>query len=117
MSFYHQEDCDNWKWSKNSKLEPSKPISETDLSGSTYTIEPDKIKLESVTSEDIIFKIVVFDDHSISVFTDDPRGKGYGLRGNYQYAVLLEMAEDIKTHLRLNPKFELVREESNGQQN
>ena len=63
------------------------------------------------TSEDIIFKIVVFDDNLISVFTDDPRGRGYGLRGDYQYAALLEMAGDIKTHLRLNPKFELVRGE------
>lgn len=56
MSFYHQDDCENWKWSKNSKLEPSKPISETDLFGSTYTVEYDSIKWESVTSEDIVFK-------------------------------------------------------------
>ena len=109
MSFYHQDDCEGWKWSKNSKLEPSKPISETDLSGSTYTVGPDKIKWESVTSEDIVFKIVVFDDNLISVFTDDIRGRGCGLQGDYQYIALLELAEDIKTHLGLNPKFEVVR--------
>ena len=109
MSSYHQEDCDNWKWDKHSKFEPSKPCQETDILGGTYTIEPDKIKWESATSEDIIFKIKVFYDSLISVYTDDPRGRGYGLRGNYQYAALLEFAEEIKTQLGLNPKFELVR--------
>lgn len=52
---------------------------------------------------------MVFDDNLISVFTDDIRGRGCGLRGNYQYTELLELAEDIKTHLGLNPKFEVVR--------
>ena len=77
--------------------------------GVTCAITPDKIKWESVTSEDIIFKVVVLDNHLISVFTDDIRGSGYGLRGNYQYVALLEFAEEIKTQLGLNPKFELVR--------
>lgn len=108
MSFYHQEDCDNWKWSKNSKLEPVKPCQETDILGGTYTLEPDKIKWKPVTSEDIIFKVVVFEDNTISVFTDDPRGGGCGLRGNYQFTDLLELSENIKTHLGLNPKFEVV---------
>ena len=77
----------------------------------TYTTAPGKIKWEFVTDKDIIFKIVVFVDNTISVFTDDIRGKGCGLTGNYQFTDLLELSENIKTHLGLNPKFEVVRGE------
>ena len=80
-----------------------------DITFGTYTIEPDKIKWEFVTDKDIIFKIVVFVDNTISVFTDDIRGRGCGLTGNYQFTDLLELSENIKTHLGLNPKFEVVR--------
>lgn len=75
----------------------------------TYTIEPDKIKCEFVTDKDIIFKIVIFIDNTISVFTNDVRGRGCGLTGNYHFTDLLELSENIKTHLGLNPKFEVVR--------
>ena len=75
----------------------------------TYTIEPDKINWEFVTDKDIIFKIAVFEDNLISVFTDDSRGKGYGIRGNYHFTDLLDLAESIKITLGLNPKFEVVR--------
>lgn len=40
MSFYHQDDCDGWKWSKVSKFEPSKPSWERDDLGFTYTNKP-----------------------------------------------------------------------------
>lgn len=79
--------------------------------GMTYTAEPDKIKWEFVPDKDIIFKIVVFEDNTISVVTDDIRGRGCGLRGRYQFIDLLELAKNIKTHLGLNPKFEVVQGE------
>lgn len=82
-----------------------------DITFATYTTEPDKIKWELVTDKDIIFKIVIYKGSTISVFTDDSRGRGCGLRGNYHFTDLLELAENIKTHLGLNPKFEVVRGE------
>ena len=62
-------------------------------------------------SEDITFKLLVFKDNTISVFTDDLRCKPYGigLSGRYQFTELLEMSDYIKSYLKLNPKFELVR--------
>ena len=90
-------------------------MSNEDMTFGTCTIEPDKIKWEFVTDKDIIFKIVVFRGDLISVFTDDSRGRGYGLWGNYQYAALLEFAESVKVTLGLNPKFELVRGENNDE--
>lgn len=82
-----------------------------DITFATYTTEPGKIKWKFITDKDIIFKIVVFEGNLISVFTDDSRGKGYGIRGNYQFTDLLELSENIKMQLRLNPKFEVVRGE------
>lgn len=83
--------------------------SEDIITSATYTTEHDKIKWEFITDKDIIFKIVVFIDNTISVFTDDIRGRGCGLRGNYQFTDLLELSENIKMTLGLSPKFEIVR--------
>lgn len=42
MSFYHQDDCENWQWSKISKFEPGKPCRETDILGGVWTYKPDE---------------------------------------------------------------------------
>lgn len=44
MSFYRQDDCDGWKWSKVSKFESSKSSQETDDLKFTYTNKPDGAK-------------------------------------------------------------------------
>lgn len=39
MSFYRQDDCENWKWSKVSKSLPSNPVKETDILGGNKSDE------------------------------------------------------------------------------
>ena len=50
MSFYRQDDCENWKWSKVSKSVPSKPVKETDVSGFVYTNKPDEVTKNEQTA-------------------------------------------------------------------
>lgn len=52
MSFYRQDDCENWKWSKISKPLPSNPVKGTDILGGVYTLESNK--LEKKTAKDVI---------------------------------------------------------------
>lgn len=52
MSFYRQDDCENWKWNKVSKSLPSNPVKETDILGGVYTLEPTELKNHIIESED-----------------------------------------------------------------
>lgn len=47
MSFYRQDDCDGWKWSKVSKFEPSEPCQETDILGGVWTYKSDELDKEN----------------------------------------------------------------------
>ena len=44
MSFYRQDDCENWPWDKNAEFVPSKPCRETDILGGVYTNKPDELE-------------------------------------------------------------------------
>lgn len=46
MSFYRQDDCENWKWSKVGKLNPSKPSKEIDVLWVSYSNKPDELDKE-----------------------------------------------------------------------
>ena len=51
MSFYRQDDCENWKWSKSNKFVPSEPCQGTDILGGVWTNKPDELKRSNTDEE------------------------------------------------------------------
>ena len=46
MSFYHQEDCEGWKWKKYDVFRPSISAKEVDVLWVSYSNKPDELEKE-----------------------------------------------------------------------
>lgn len=80
MSFYHQEDCENWPCDKVSKFVPSTPCQETDTLGGVYTNKPDDAKENSVI-ENLIEQLTVTAS-GVGEYSKERDAEGHRIRNN-----------------------------------
>lgn len=104
MSFYRQEDCENWPWDKGSKFVSSTPCQETDTLGGVYTNKLDEAEEDNLM-ENLIMQLnnSVFHAGEYSIDTEGHshrieklslRGTAYIIKCLRQYAEIQNIVEE-----------------------
>ena len=104
MSFYRQDDCENWPWIKIGEFVPSIPCQETDTLGGVYTNKPDETEEDNLMENLIrqlnnsVFHVGEYsidtEGHSHRIEKLSHRGTAYIIKCLRQYAERQKIVEE-----------------------